>query len=333
MSIATHQADGAAPDRTAVFEQYRPRLFGIAYRMLGSVDDAQELTQEAYLRWHQANAAEIRAPEAWLVAVITRLSIDRLRSASWERERYVGAWLPEPIATDAPSAPDRQAELASDLSIAFLVLLERLGPDERAAFLLREVLDAGYDEIAQVLERSEAACRQLVHRARERLRDERRQGAMSAHDKQALTERFLGALRSGDRDALLSLVAPNATWTSDGGGIVTASRRVIVGADRITRLLLGMERKWPFVRHELTWLNGEPGIVSTAGDQLVCTTAIEFGDGGMRAFYRMLNPQKLRHARRAPLGVTATSSSCADASRAGASPTPSCPPRSASPPS
>lgn len=322
MSMATHPADGAALDRTALFEQYRPRLFGIAYRMLGSVDDAQELTQEAYLRWHQASAVEIRAPEGWLVAVITRLSIDRLRSASWEREQYVGSWLPEPIATDAPSAPDRQAELASDLSMAFLVLLERLGPEERAAFLLREVLDAGYDEIAKVLDRSEAACRQLIHRARERLRDERRQVAMSAQEKEALTERFLGALRSGDRDTLLSLVAPNATWTSDGGGIVTASRRVIVGADRIARLLLGMERKWPFVRHELTWLNGEPAVATSYGDQLVCTTAIEFSEDGMVAFYRMLNPNKLRHARRVPPGITAPSCSCADASRAGASPTP-----------
>ncbi len=297
MSATIHQIDGMELDRTAVFEHYRPRLFGIAYRMLGSVDDAQELTQEAYLRWHQASEVEIRAPEGWLVAVVTRLSIDKLRSAAWEREQYVGTWLPEPIATEAPSAPDRQAELASDLSMAFLVLLERLGPDERAAFLLREVLDASYEEIARVLDRSEAACRQLIHRARERLRDERRQAPMSAEAKEALTERFLRALRVGDRDTLLSLVAPNATWVSDGGGIVTASRRVIVGADRITRLLLGMERKWPQLQHELTWLNGEPAIASTAGGQLFCTTAIEFGDGGMLAFYRMLNPHKLRHAR------------------------------------
>ena len=309
MSIAANHADGTALDRTAVFEQYRARLFGIAYRMLGSVDDAQELTQEAYLRWHQASPVEIRSAEGWLVAVVTRLSIDKLRSAAWEREQYVGTWLPEPIATDAPSAPDRQAELASDLSMAFLVLLERLGPDERAAFLLREVLDAGYDEIAKVLERSEAACRQLIHRARERLRDERRQGAMSAKEKETLAERFLAALRAGDRDTLLSLVAPNATWTSDGGGIVTASRRVIIGADRITRLLLGMERKWPFVRHELTWLNGEPAITTSYGDQLVCTTAIEYSEGGIAAFYRMLNPHKLRHVRRAPIGATATGGS------------------------
>ncbi len=297
MSATIHQIDGMELDRTAVFEHYRPRLVGIASRMLGSVDDAQELTQEAYLRWHQASEVEIRAPEGWLVAVVTRLSIDKLRSAAWEREQYVGTWLPEPIATEAPSAPDRQAELASDLSMAFLVLLERLGPDERAAFLLREVLDASYEEIARVLDRSEAACRQLIHRARERLRDERRQAPMSAEAKEALTERFLRALRVGDRDTLLSLVAPNATWASDGGGIVTASRRVIVGADRITRLLLGMERKWPQLQHELTWLNGEPAIASTAGGQLFCTTAIEFGDGGMLAFYRMLNPHKLRHAR------------------------------------
>jgi len=162
------------------------------------------------------------------------------------------------------------------------------------------VLDAGYDEIALVLDRSEAASRQLVHRARERLRDDRRRVPMSAEAKQALTERFLAALRAGDRDTLLSLVAPNATWTSDGGGIVTASRRVILGADRITRLVLGMERKWAGLRHEVTWLNGEPAIATLAGEQLVCTTAIQFGERGLVAFYRMLNPHKLRHARRTP---------------------------------
>jgi RNA polymerase sigma-70 factor (ECF subfamily) len=183
-------------DRASVFEHYRPRLFGIAYRMLGSVEDAKDLTQETYLRWHQADAAAIRAPEGWLVAVVTRLSIDRLRHATLERESYVGDWLPEPIATDGPSAPDRQAELASDLSMAFLVLLERLAPEERAAFLLREVLDADYGEIARVLEKSEPACRQMVHRARARVREDRTRFPVAPEAKERLAHRFLAALQS-----------------------------------------------------------------------------------------------------------------------------------------
>ena len=160
-------------DRAARFERHRSRLFGIAYRMLGTVEDAEDAVQETYLRWHDAPVDAVRSDEAWLVAVVTRLSIDRLRRAATEREAYVGRWLPEPIATAPTPPPDRKAELASDLSLAFLVLLERLAPEERAAFLLREVFDAGYDEIARVLERSEAACRQLVHRARERVRGDR----------------------------------------------------------------------------------------------------------------------------------------------------------------
>src|SRR3954471_1450428 len=153
-------------------ERYRPRLFGIAYRMLGGVHDAEDIVQEAMLRWHQADRAAIREPVAWLVSVVTRLAIDRLRRAATEREAYPGPWLPEPVA-DERFAADRNAELASDLSMAFLVLLERLAPEERAAFLLREVFDTDYDEIARTLDKSPAAARQTVHRARERIRADR----------------------------------------------------------------------------------------------------------------------------------------------------------------
>jgi RNA polymerase sigma factor (sigma-70 family) len=157
----------ATDDRAEVFERHRARLFGIAYRMLGSVADAEDVLQSAYLRWHEADAAAVRSPEAWLVAVTTRLAVDRLRSAATERRRYVGDWLPEPIPTPAPPA-DRRAELASDLSMAFLVLLERLSPDERAALLLRDVFDASYEEIARALEKSETACRQTTSSRRSR---------------------------------------------------------------------------------------------------------------------------------------------------------------------
>jgi RNA polymerase sigma-70 factor (ECF subfamily) len=285
----------SAADRAATFERYRSRLFGIAYRMLGSVEDAKELTQETYLRWHQADAAEIRAPEGWLVAVVTRLSIDRLRRASFERERYVGDWLPEPIATDAPSAPDRQAEIASDLSMAFLVLLERLAPEERAAFLMKEVLDADYGEIARVLGKSEPACRQLVHRARLRVREDRARFPVTIATKERLVERFLAAVQAADQDELLALVGPDATWTSDGGGVVRASRNVVRGRDRIARLVLGIERKWPGIRHRLAWLNGEPAIVSSTDGRTLHTTSIETDGERIVAFYRVLNPQKLRN--------------------------------------
>jgi RNA polymerase sigma-70 factor (ECF subfamily) len=282
--------------RAELFERYRARLFGIAYRMLGSVDDANDLVQEAYLRWHLADVSEIRAPEGWLVAVMTRLSIDRLRRAETERERYVGNWLPEPLATEPWAAPDRNAELASDLSMAFLVLLERLAPEERAAFLLREVLDVDYGEIARVLEKSEAACRQMVHRARTRVREERPRFPVTAETKERLVRRFLSALEEGDQESLLAVVAEDATFISDGGGRVSAARKVIRGAGRIVRLLLGLERKYVgLVQHRVEWINGEPALVSRVGDQLAHTTSIEIDGERVVGFYRVLNPEKLRH--------------------------------------
>lgn len=283
-------------DRTAVFERYRARLFGIAYRMLGSVEDAQDMMQETYLRWHQADPVTVRSPEAWLVAVTTRLSIDRLRRASFERESYVGNWLPEPMATDEPSSPDRRAELASDLSMAFLVLLERLAPEERAAFLLREVLDADYGEIARVLEKSEAACRQMVHRARARVRDDRARFAVAPETKERLVEQFLTAIQTQNQEAILALVAEDATWTSDSGGRVSAARNVIHGAGHIARFVLGIEHKLGHLtRHEVAWINGEATIVTYAGEQLVFTTSIVTDGERLVAFYRVLNPEKLRH--------------------------------------
>jgi len=284
-----------AENRAASFERHRARLFGIAYRMLGSVDDANDLVQETYLRWHRADIGEIRTAEAWLVAVTTRLSIDRLRHSVVERQRYVGHWLPEPLVT-ASQPPDRRAELASDLSMAFLVLLERLAPEERAAFLLREVFDADYPEIARVLERSEPACRQMVHRARERVRTDRARFPVARETRERLLERFLEAVRSEDRESLLALVAEDATWTSDGGGVVSAIRRTVEGRDRIVRFVLGVERKWGAqVRHEIAWLNGEPAIVSFAGDQLFSTTSIDTDGERLVGFYRVMNPAKLKH--------------------------------------
>jgi RNA polymerase sigma-70 factor (ECF subfamily) len=297
--IERPEAQEGSEERASVFERFRPRLFGIAYRMLGSVEDAKDLTQETYLRWHQADAASIRAPEGWLVAVITRLSIDRLRSASYARENYVGDWLPEPIATDAPSAPDSHVEMASDLSMAFLVMLERLAPEERAALLLRDVFDADYGEIARVLEKNEAATRQMVHRARTRVRSDRARFTVAPDTKEQLVERFLSALQANDLDALLALVGDDATFTADGGGRVQAVRNTLHGADHIVRFLLGIERKYGSgLRHEIVWINGEPAVATypSTNDGLYCTTSFETDGERIVGFYRVLNPDKLRNA-------------------------------------
>ena len=204
-------------------ERFRPRLFGIAYRMLSDVQEAEDLVQETFLRWHQAKHDDVISEEGWLVAVVTRLAIDRLRRAETERLRYVGTWLPEPIAT-GNVAPDHRAELASDLSMAFLVLLERLAPEERAAFLLREVFDAGYDEIARILDKTEPAVRQVVHRAKARVREGRSRFSPPAEKQAELLQRFLDALAADDKEGMLALFAPDATFTSDGGGKVYQSR-------------------------------------------------------------------------------------------------------------
>ncbi len=283
-------------DRTEVFEHTRPRLLGLAYRMLGSVADAEDLVQEAWLRWHRADPDAVRSPESWLMTVVGRLAIDRLRHASAERTTYVGQWLPEPAATGAWAHPDHGVDLSSDLSIAFMVLLERLTPEERVAFLLREVFGAEYAEVARVVDKSEPACRQLVHRAREHLRAGRPRFAAPPGTKERLLGGFIAALEAGDQPSLVSLLAPDVTWTSDGGGKVAAAGKVLVGAQRIARFLLTIERKFGgILTHRLAWLNGEPTLVSSHSGEVVFTTSIDTDGQRILAFYRMLNPDKLRH--------------------------------------
>ena len=280
-----------------IVERYRPRLFGIAYRMLSDVQEAEDIVQETFLRWHQAKHDDLVSEEGWLVAVITRLAIDRLRRAERERLRYVGNWLPEPIATGSVS-PDQRAELASDLSMAFLVLLERLAPEERAAFLLREVFDAGYDEIARILDKAEPTVRQVVHRAKTRVREGRRRFSPPAERQAELLQRFLDALAADDKDAMLALFAPDATFIGDGGGKVGSVRRVVEGPDRITRLFLGLERKYPgVVTHEIVELNGQPAIGSYHDGVITYVTLFETDGHHILAVYRVLNPDKLAHLR------------------------------------
>ena len=274
-------------------ERYRPRLFGIAYRMLGSVQDAEDMVQEAMLRWHQSDRAAVREPEPWLVSVVTRLAIDRLRHATVERDTYPGPWLPEPVA-DARFDADRSAELASDLSMAFLVLLERLAPEERAAFLLREVFDADYDDIARTLNKSLAAARQTVHRARERVRTDRARFVAANDAKERLFTRFVKALEADDRDELLSLIAPEAIWVSDGGGKVAAARRVLRGSEPITRMLVKIEQKYshPFT-YRIGHMNGEPVLIMYKDGHPFGVTYCETDGERILALYRVLNPDKL----------------------------------------
>ena len=276
---------------TASFEAIRGRLFGLAYRMLGSRSDAEDIVQEAYVRWHEADHERIESADAWLVTATSRLAIDRLRRLKTERDAYVGPWLPEPIVT----APDRRLDLADDLSMAFLTLLERLAPEERAAFLLHDVFDVGYPEIASVLERTESACRQVVHRARERVRGDRKRFEVTEAAKSTMLHKFTAAMEARDEQALLELFAPDATWTADGGGKTAASPRPIQGADRLARLVIGLREKfWAANRTvEIATVNGEPGLIIRDGDRLTATMSILTDGERILEVYAVVNPDKL----------------------------------------
>jgi len=278
------------------FESLRGRLFGLAYRMLGSRAEAEDIVQEAYLRWHESEQSAVENPEAWLVTATSRLAIDRLRRLKTEREAYFGQWLPEPIVGDA--SPDRHLDLAEDLSMAFLTLLERLAPEERAAFLLHDVFDVGYSEIASVIERSEAACRQVVHRARERVRGDRKRFEVSDAAKTALLHRFIAATEARDERAVLALFAPDATWTADGGGKTAAGPHPIIGADRIAKLVIGLREKFwaPGRTMEVATINGEPGLCILDGRLIAATISFVTDGRQILNVYAVVNPDKLpRH--------------------------------------
>ena len=280
------------------FESIRPRLFGIAYRMLGVVADAEEVVQEALLRRQQTSEA-VRSDEAWLVSVVTRVAIDRLRRAASERAAYRGGWLPAPVATPPP---DREAELADDLSVGFLLMLERLTPEERAAFLLREVFDAEYAEIARTLEKTETACRQLVHRAKQHARRRRRRFQVAPDVRERLARRFVEALRAEDREGVLALLTDDALLAADGGGRVPAVAETQQGAERVAQLLVGFERasRAELARrgslqpeHDVAWLNGEPAVLTMAAGKLLFATILHLEGDRIAAIYRVLNPGKL----------------------------------------
>jgi RNA polymerase sigma-70 factor (ECF subfamily) len=270
--------------------------------MLGSMSEAEDAVQDVFLRWLQAERAEVHSAEAWLVSVTTRACIDRLRRLAIERAAYAGRWLPEPVVSESDGRPDHRLELACDLSMAFLVVLERLSPEERAVFILHDVFDSSFAEIAAVLGKSQDACRQMAHRARGRVRDERPRFQVSEHARKRLVQRFLTAIEAGDQAALMSVLAENATLTSDGGGKVKVSKSGIEGAQRIARLV---QRSRFVPRHlrphadrvlrYVAPVNGEPGIVTFLDGRPVSTLSIETDGLRILAIYQMLNPDKLLH--------------------------------------
>jgi len=282
-------------NRVEVFDQNRPLLFSIAYRMMGSVMEAEDAVQEAYLRWQRASEDEVRSPSAYLAKVVTRLCIDRLRSARVRREQYVGPWLPEPVLGEQAQEIGSKAELEDTLSMAFLVLLESLTPVERAVFLLREVFDYEYAEIASLIGKSEANCRQISRRARQSVAARRPRFESSPQEEERLMEGFLGASVAGDMETLLELLSEDVTLYSDGGGKTRAALRPIYGADKVARFLSGILGNIPpdFAVRQ-TRVNGRPGLVGYFGDGSPhSVVSIEVAEGSIKAIRLVVNPEKL----------------------------------------
>jgi RNA polymerase sigma-70 factor (ECF subfamily) len=283
--------------RAAVFASARPLLFSIAYRMLGSVMDAEDLVQDAYLRWQEAPDVDVRSPRAYLTTIVTRLAINQLRSAKTKRETYVGPWLPEPLVTDDTPDPSTTLELAESLSMAFLVLLERLSPIERAVFLLHEVFDFEYAENARMVDKTEANCRQLLARARKRV------GAPGARFKadpaqaQRLTQRFTEASVAGDLDGLVALLAEDITLWADGGGKTPgAALEPVRGATPVARFVVGVMRR--FVPAGTTLrpaeINGQPGFIAYVSGRALSALIFDIRDGRIHTIYAIGNPDKLQ---------------------------------------
>jgi RNA polymerase sigma-70 factor (ECF subfamily) len=298
-------------DPSASFEPYRRRLLGLAYRMLGSMADAEDAVQETYLRWHTADREKVLEPRAFLMTTTTRICLNMLTSARVQHEEYVGPWLPEPVLDTAALAPDSRTELAEDLTIALLLTLDRLSPLERAAFLLHDVFDFSFSEVASALDRREAACRQLAARARAHVRATRprgaivpptRSGQIDAKHAQLLSA-FMAATQAGDLIALTQLLASDARIVTDGGGKASG---VIDGADRVARLMVNAARPHPgqWWRQDFTvrfaTINGLPGVIVDAPEGVVQTAAFEIEGDVIRALYVVRNPDKLRHLAGAP---------------------------------
>ncbi|MFH9042299.1 RNA polymerase sigma-70 factor [Streptomyces sp. NPDC017966] len=283
---------------TDVFEEHRPVLLGVAYRMLGRVADAEDVVQDAWLRWSGGDRAEVREPRGYLVRVTTRLAIDRLRQIKARGETYVGPWLPEPYVTDfgdtVPDAAER-AVLADSVSLAVLVVMESLSPLERAVFVLREAFGYPYADIAAVLDRGEPAVRQLAGRARKHVEERRPRYEVDPAERRDLTERFLAAAADGDLEGLLELLAPDARLVGDSGGKSRAPLRVLESADHVGRFLLGVARKSvPDLSFRFLELNGGPAVLVLSGDEPDSVVQLDVAGGRVRTVYVIRNPDKLR---------------------------------------
>ena len=296
---------GTASTPAASFEPHRRRLLGLAYRMLGSMADAEDAVQDAYLRWHATDRGKVMDPKVFLMTTTTRICLDMLTSARARREEYVGPWLPEPVLDVAALAPDTQTELAEDLSLALMLTLDRLSPLERAAFLLHDVFDYSFGEVAVMLDRSEVATRQLAARARSHVREVRPRGAAPppSHDVIAkhaeLISAFIAATRSGDLGGLTQMLASDVRLVSDGGGKVPTATNVLEGAERVGKLLVGGARKGWRDDYTLRFatVNCLPGVVIDGPEGPVQTAAFEIEGEVIRALYIVRNPDKLQHLR------------------------------------
>jgi RNA polymerase sigma-70 factor (TIGR02957 family) len=285
-------------DVVASHDELRPLMFSIAYRMLGSVAEAEDVTQEAFLRLHR-DTAQVASPEAYAATVTTRLAIDHLRSARVRRERYVGSWLPEPMLTTGEEFdPASRAEVAESLSVAFLTVLERLAPVERAVFLLREVFEYDYDQVGAIVGKSAQNCRQILVRARAHIEEARPRFEVPPRRRDELAERFFAACRDGDLAGLERLLAEDVQFQGDGGGKAPAVRRPVIGRVQVARLVLGLMRQ---VRHnalrlEPVAVNGQPGArIFDRDGRTVSVLALDIAADRVRGVYNVLNPDKLRH--------------------------------------
>ncbi|MFC9630802.1 RNA polymerase sigma-70 factor [Streptomyces mirabilis] len=282
---------------TEVFEEHRPVLMGVAYRMLGRVADAEDVVQEAWLRWSGADRTEVREPRAYLVRIATRLAVDRLRQVRSRNEAYVGPWLPEPYVTDfGDTAPDtaERAVLADSVSLAVLVVLESLSPLERAVFVLREAFGYPYADIAAVLDRGEPAVRQLAGRARKHVEERRPRYEVDPAERRDLTERFLAAAAGGDLEGLMSLLAPDVRLIGDSGGLSKAPLRVIESADKVGRFLYAVAQQGvPDPSYRFLELNGGAALLVLSGDKPDSTVQLDVVDGRIQCIYIVRNPEKL----------------------------------------
>jgi len=286
------------------FDAVRPRLFAIAYRMLGTMTDAEDALQEAWLRWSQTDRAAVQSAEAFLTSVVTRLCIDQLRSARARREHYVGPWLPEPL---VGKQAEPTAELADSLSMAFLVILESLSATERAVFLLHDVFGYSFAEVAEIVGETEVNCRQIARRSRQRIHNRRPRFPVDARRQEALAAEFFAACISGDLDRLKGVLAEDVVTESDGGGLVPAARKPIVGADRVARFLTGVYRKAPAgMQFVSTYVNGQPGgILSWEGKPITIYSLDIIGDR-VQGIFIIRNPEKMRHLMALPAPAPAS---------------------------